>query len=99
VERQLEEHIGGKPKLRAIVAYPPLCSSHGCLELLDDKMSKGNWTETDARTFGALSNIARLTPRELSVTEAPEKLISLVARPPDEPAASKRPTIPHCIHA
>jgi hypothetical protein len=57
------------------------------LELLDEKLAKdgANWTETDARMFSALSNIARLTLRELGIKTAPEKVASL-----DEIAARHR---------
>jgi hypothetical protein len=47
------------------------------LQLLDGKMAGGNWTDTDARMFSALSNIARLCLRELGVATAPEKLVTL----------------------
>jgi hypothetical protein len=41
------------------------------LELLDEKMSSGGWTDHDARTFGGLSYAVRLLARELNVEAAP----------------------------
>jgi hypothetical protein len=37
------------------------------LELLDEKMAAGHWTDHDARTFGGLTNAVRLMLRELGV--------------------------------
>jgi hypothetical protein len=48
------------------------------LELLDEKMTAGTWTDHDARTFGGLSNAVRLLSRELGLRAAPiEKLPDL----------------------
>jgi hypothetical protein len=41
------------------------------LELLDEKLTAGTWTDHDARTFGGLSNAVRLLARELGVKAAP----------------------------
>jgi hypothetical protein len=37
------------------------------LQLLDEKMERGSWTDHDARTYGGLNNALRLTLRELGV--------------------------------
>jgi len=48
------------------------------LELLDEKMSSGELSAHDARTFGGLSNAVRLLARELNVKAAPSaKPVSL----------------------
>jgi hypothetical protein len=47
------------------------------LELLDSKMTSGNWTDHDARTFGGLNNVVRLCLRELGVKSAPKRGPSL----------------------
>ncbi len=44
------------------------------LELLDAKMSSGDWTDHDARTFGGLNNALRLALRELGVRETKQRL-------------------------
>ena len=43
------------------------------LELLDEKMTAGQWTDHDARTFGRLTNAVRLPARELGLRAAPAK--------------------------
>jgi hypothetical protein len=54
------------------------------LELLDEKMATGNWTDHDGRTFGGLTNPVRLMLRELGVKAeaAPEKPPSLDVKEP-----------------
>jgi hypothetical protein len=56
------------------------------LELLDEKMSSGTWTDHDARTFGGLNNALRLALRELGIKSAKAErispLVSHFAKPP-----------------
>ncbi len=49
------------------------------LELLDAKMSSGDWTDHGARTFGGLNNALRLARRELGVRETTPKPIPTIA--------------------
>jgi hypothetical protein len=42
------------------------------LELFDEKMDRGGWSDNDARTYGGLSNNLRLCLRELGIKAAPK---------------------------
>ena len=92
VEAELVDSVGGAPSFAQRMLIRRAARALLRLELLDQKMSDGSWTDHDARTFGGLSNNLRLTLRELGlkgapVTTAPPSLAEIAARH-GKPAAS-----------
>jgi hypothetical protein len=77
-ERELIAHCGGSPSFTQCLLIRRAARAMLRLELLDDKMTSGKWTDHDARTFGGLSNALRLMLRELGLKAATQdKLLSL----------------------
>jgi len=73
LEAQLYEHIGGREAAtitqKLLVAR--LIRVYLQISALDEKLSSGDWTDKDARTYGGLQNALRLTCRELGMTQPP----------------------------
>jgi hypothetical protein len=83
-ERELTRQVGA-PSFTQRLLIRRLARGMLRLELLDEKMTGGTWTDHDARTFGGLSNMVRLISRELGLkSSAPAKkpvsLASIVSR-------------------
>ena len=70
VERELVAHVGGKPTVTQKLLIRRLARGLLRLELLDERITRGELNDHDARTFSALSNAVRLTARELGVQAA-----------------------------
>ena len=66
-ERELVAHAGGSPSFTQRLLIRRAARAMLRLELLDEKLAKGIWTDHDARTFGGLSNALRLMLRELGL--------------------------------
>jgi hypothetical protein len=66
-ERELVAQVGGAPSFTQRLLIRRLARGMLRLELLDEKMTAGAWTDHDARTFGGLSNAVRLLARELGL--------------------------------
>jgi hypothetical protein len=66
-EAELIADIGGEPSFAQKMLIRRCARGMLRLELLDEKMAAGNWTDHDARTFGGLTNAVRLMLRELGV--------------------------------
>lgn len=77
VEAELTEHVGGAPSFTQRLLIRRAARALLRLELLDEKMASGNWTDHDARTFGGLNNALRLCLRELGFKAAPPKTPTL----------------------
>jgi hypothetical protein len=78
-EAELIADIGGSPTFAQLMLIRRCARGMLRLELLDEKMAAGNWTDHDARTFGGLTNAVRLMLRELGLKAeaAPAKPRSL----------------------
>jgi hypothetical protein len=66
-ERALIEHCGGSPSFTQKLLIRRISRAVLRLELLDEKVAHGQWTDHDSRTFGGLSNALRLMLRELGL--------------------------------
>jgi hypothetical protein len=71
-ERALIEHVGGSPSFTQKLLIRRISRAVLRLELLDEKVAKGNWSDHDSRVFGGLSNALRLMLREIGVKAAPQ---------------------------
>jgi hypothetical protein len=69
-EVELTRHVGGNPSFVQKVLITRAARAMLRLQLLDEKMEAGSWTDHDARTFGGLNNALRLCLRELGVKAA-----------------------------
>ncbi len=69
-EVELTKHVGGNPSFVQKVLITRAARAMLRLQLLDEKMEAGSWTDHDARTFGGLSNSLRLMLRELGLKAA-----------------------------
>jgi hypothetical protein len=67
LERELTRSVGGAPSITQQLLIRRLARGTLRLELLDEKMTAGSWTDHDARTFGGLTNAVRLLSRELGL--------------------------------
>jgi hypothetical protein len=76
-EAALERHVGGSPSLTQKVQIRRASRAMLRLELLDEKMSAGTWSDHDGRVYGALNNSLRLYLRELGLKPAEAKPASL----------------------
>ena len=65
--------VGGKPSFAEKMLIRRAARALLRLELLDEKMSGGSWTDADSRTFGGLSNSLRLALRELGIKAQPPR--------------------------
>jgi hypothetical protein len=75
VERELTQHVGGAPSITQKLLIRRLARGLLRLELLDERVARGEWTDHDARTFSALSNQVRLLTKELGLKQATEKAL------------------------
>jgi hypothetical protein len=86
VERSLVEQVGGAPSFTQTLLIRRLARAMLRLELHDERLMSGSATDHDARVFSALSNMVRLTARELGLNAAAAKakaapnLVAIVAR-------------------
>jgi len=78
-ERELTAQVGGDPSFTQQILIRRMSRALLRLELIDERvMAAGTLSDHDAKTFSALSNIVRLTARELGVrAAASEKTPSL----------------------
>jgi hypothetical protein len=76
-EVELSRHVGGNPSFVQKILIMRASRAMLRLQLLDEKMEAGTWTDCDSRTFGGLSNSLRLMLRELGIRAAPAKEPSL----------------------
>jgi hypothetical protein len=76
-EAELVAQVGGHPSFAQRLLIRRIARAMLKLELFDAKMSGGNWTDHDARTYGGLSNALRLMLRELGLKAAPPKVPTL----------------------
>jgi hypothetical protein len=67
IERELTRQCGGAPTFTQRLLIRRLSRGMLRLEPLDEKMTSGEWTDHDARTFGGLTNAVRLLSRELGL--------------------------------
>jgi hypothetical protein len=77
LENQLVEHVGGAPSITQRLLIERIIKIRLQLDGLDEKLSAGDWTPHDSRTYGGLLNALRLTARELGLKPAAAKLPSL----------------------
>ena len=73
LEAELVAHVGGHPTITQRLLIARLIKTHVQLDLLDEKLGRGDWTMNDSRTYGGLLSAMRLTTRELGLqpTEGP----------------------------
>ena len=69
-EVELTKHVGGNPSFVQKLLITRAARAMLRLQLLDEKMEDGSWSDHDARTFGGLNNALRLALRELGVKAA-----------------------------
>jgi hypothetical protein len=80
VERQLVTHVGGEPSATQSVLIRRASRAIFRLELLDEKLTQGDFTDHDGRVYSALSNALRLAIKELGLKNTPrEKAPTLAA--------------------
>jgi hypothetical protein len=77
IEAELVAHVGGAPSFTQTMLIRRCARAMLRLELLDQKMTSGNWTDHDGRVFGGLNNAVRLGLRELGLRPTPPKQPSL----------------------
>lgn len=77
VEVELSAHVGGSPNFAQKTLIRRAARAMLRLELLDEKMTTGNWTDHDGRVFGGLNNALRMCLRELGIKAAPPKTPTL----------------------
>jgi hypothetical protein len=68
---ELLAQIGGEPSFAQRLLIRRIARAMLKLEMFDAKMSGGNWTNHDARTYGGLSNALRLMLREFGLKAKP----------------------------
>jgi hypothetical protein len=66
-EAELTKHIGGNPTVTQRVLIRRAARAMLRLELFDEKMAAGEWTDKDGKVYGGLSNSIRLIMRELGL--------------------------------
>lgn len=69
MEKQLVDHVGGKPTLPQRLLIDRMVKVRVQLDLLDDKLASGEWTPHDSRTYGGLLNAFRLLAREIGIKD------------------------------
>jgi hypothetical protein len=69
-ERKLVDMIGGSPSFGQKLLITRAARAMLRLQLLDEKLEKGNWGDVDAEAFGALNNSLRGALRELGIGTA-----------------------------
>jgi len=70
IERELTRQVG-KPSFAQVLLIRRLARAALRLELIDERSLTGTLSDHDARSFSALSNVVRLTARELGLRAAP----------------------------
>src|SRR5687767_5090242 len=73
LEAELVAHVGGSPTITQRLLIERLIKTRIQLDLLDEKLARGEWTGNDSRTYGGLLNAMRLTARELGLKPAADK--------------------------
>jgi len=71
LEAQLVAHCGGSVSITQRMLIDRLIKVRIQLDLLDEKLTRGDWTPHDQRTYGGLLNAYRLTAREIGIKAAP----------------------------
>jgi hypothetical protein len=71
-EAELVAQVGSEPSFAQRLLIRRIARAMLKLEMFDAKMTGGNWTDHDARTYGGLTNALRLMLRELGL-RAPAK--------------------------
>ena len=71
-EAELIAHVGGEPSFTQRLLIRRAARAMLRLELFDEKLASGNWSDHDGRTYGGLQNAVRLMLRELGL-KAPAK--------------------------
>ena len=77
IESELTAQVGGQPSFAQQLLIRRIAKATLRLELFDEKLAGGSWTDNDARTFGGLSNALRLMLRELGLKAPPARRQSL----------------------
>ena len=70
LEAQLVEHVGGQPNVAQRLLIDRIIRLRLQMEVLDQKLASGTWTDHDRRTYSALLNASRLHIRELGLKPA-----------------------------
>jgi hypothetical protein len=88
-EQELTRQLGGSLSFAQQILVRRAARAMLRLELFDEKMDKGGWSDHDARTYGGLSNNLRLCLRELGIKAPPapkpvSELAEYFSRPPPE---------------
>ena len=73
IEAELVAQVGGSPSFAQTLLIRRIARATLKLEMFDAKMTSGNWTDHDARTYGGLSNALRLMLRELGLKAVAKK--------------------------
>jgi hypothetical protein len=76
LERQLVDHVGGAPSITQRLLIERIVKIKVQLDGLDGKLTSGDWTAHDQRTYGALLNAQRLCLRELGLGPAPRLMLN-----------------------
>src|SRR3979411_3130483 len=76
LERQLVDHVGGSPSVTQRLLIERIIKIKLQLDGLDGKLTSGDWTAHDQRTYGALLNAQRLCLRELGLGPAPRLMLN-----------------------
>lgn len=70
MELELVRHLGGNVSFVQKLLIERLIKIRLQLDSLDDKLTRGEWTPHDSRTYGGLMNAFRLTAREIGLKPA-----------------------------
>src|SRR5215831_5111776 len=65
LEAELTDYVGGNPDIAQRLTIDRVVKLRVQLDLFEEKLETGNWTDVDRRTYGALHNAFRLALREL----------------------------------
>ena len=76
LEAELVAHVGGSPTIAQRLLVDRIIKVRLQLDALDDKLTSGDWTAHDQRTYGALLNAQRLCLRELGLGPAPRLMLN-----------------------
>src|SRR4030081_3311207 len=76
LEAELVAHVGGSPTIAQRLLVDRIIKVRLQLDALDNKLTSGDWTAHDQRTYGALLNAQRLCLRELSLGAAPRLMLN-----------------------
>jgi hypothetical protein len=69
-EAELVEHCGGKPTVTQKILIDRIVRMRVRIDMLEEKMTAGTFTDYDGKVYGGLLNGLRLTARDLGL-EAP----------------------------